>query len=106
MRMFCFAEFSFKNNSNINYDIDQLHFYIRDTIKTDRTASQELEIKPLSITGDTAMISGESKQPWVVALPKFTIPDGKYLSIEIMEKNGGRNLFLKVKNRNIMKATK
>jgi hypothetical protein len=42
--------------------------------------------------------------PWVIALPKFTIPDGKYLSIQIMEKNGGRNLFLKVRNRKIMKA--
>ncbi len=99
-----FCRLSFKNNSNINYDIDQFHFYIRDKKTSKRTASQEIEIKPLSITGDTAMIRAVSKQPWVVALPKFTIPDGKYLIIEIMEKNGGRNLFLKVKNRHIVKA--
>ena len=99
-----FCRLSFKNNSSINYDIDQLHFYICNKKKAKRTASQEIEIKPLFITGDTAMIRAVSKQPWVVALPKFTIPDGKYLSIEIMEKNGGRNLFLKVKNRIIIKA--
>ena len=101
-----FCSLSLKNESNINYDIDQLHFYISDKERPDRTASQELEIKPLYINGDTSRIRGASMQPWVVALPKFTIPDGKILSIEIMEKNGGRNLSLKVKNRFIMKSKK
>lgn len=100
--MFC--KFALKNKSNINYDIDQLHFYIRDRKKADRTASQEIELHPLTIIGDTMVIRSESRQPWVIAFPKFTIPDGKYLSVEMMERNGGRNLFLKVKNRHIMKA--
>jgi conjugative transposon TraN protein len=100
-----FLQFVFTNNSNINYDIDQLHLYIRDKVKTERTASQELEINPLLIIGDTTIIHANAEQTWVAALQKFTIPDGKYLSIEIMEKNGGRNLSMKVKNRIIMKAT-
>lgn len=95
---------SFKNNSNINYDIDQFHFYIRDKKTSKRTASQEIEMKALSIRGDTAVLKGMSKEQWVISLSKFTIPNNKYLSIEIMEKNGGRNLFLKVMNRHIMKA--
>jgi len=36
--------------------------------------------------------------------PKFTIPDKKYLFIQIMEKNGGRHLQLRVHNRTIVKA--
>ncbi len=48
--------------------------------------------------GDTNVI--------VVALPKFTIPDAKYLAIQIMEKNGGRNLKLKIGNKKILKAIK
>jgi Bacteroides conjugative transposon TraN protein len=99
-----FCRFALKNKSNINYDIDQLHFYIRDKKESRRTASQEIELHPLFISGDTAMIRSGSKLPLVIALQKFTIPDAKYLSIEMMEKNGGRNLFLKVKNRHIMKA--
>jgi Bacteroides conjugative transposon TraN protein len=99
-----FCLFSLKNNSVINYDIDQLHFFIRDRKKADRTASQEIEIHPLTIVGDTLRILSQSKLSWVIALRKFTIPDGKYLSVEVMEKNGGRNLFLKVRNRHIMKA--
>ena len=100
-----FCRFALKNNSSINYDIDQLHFYIRDKKEGKRTSSQEIEIHPLFISGDTVAIKGESKQPWVITFPKFTIPDGKYLSFEMMERNGGRNLFLKVKGRKIMKAT-
>jgi len=99
-----FCRLSFKNNSNINYDIDQYRFYICDKKKSKRTAIQEIEIIPLYITGDSARIKGKIKQIWVVALPKFTIPDSKYFAIEIMEKNGGRHLNLKVKNRYIIKA--
>ncbi|MGI8582346.1 MAG: conjugative transposon protein TraN [Chitinophagaceae bacterium] len=92
------------NRTGINYDIDQFRFYIRDKQKAKRTATQEIEIKPLYISGDTITIKGHTHQTWVVALTKFTIPDGKYLAIEVMEKNGGRSLFIKVKNRHIMKS--
>jgi hypothetical protein len=40
----------------------------------------------------------------VFALEKFTIPDAKYLAIQIMEKNGGRHLSMKINNRKIMQA--
>ncbi len=99
-----FCRLVFHNRSALNYDIDQFRFYIRDYQKAKRTATQEIEIKPLYIAGDTITIQGHTKNTWIVALQKFTIPDGKYLAIEVMEKNGGRNLFIKVKNRQIMKS--
>ena len=40
----------------------------------------------------------------VVAVEKFTIPDAKLLRVQIMEKNGGRHLKLKVTNSKIVKA--
>ncbi len=93
-----------ENNSNINYDIEMLRFYINDERKTKRTASQQIELQPLYVYGDTSVIYGQSKQVFVFALPKFTIPDKKYLFIQIMEKNGGRHLQLRVHNRTIVKA--
>ncbi len=93
-----------ENNSNINYDIEMLRFYINDERKTKRTASQQIELHPLHVYGDTSVIYGQSKQVFVFALPKFTIPDKKYLFIQIMEKNGGRHLQLRVHNRTIVKA--
>jgi conjugative transposon TraN protein len=95
---------SIANKTNINYDIDQLRFYIRDQKKAKRTATQELEIKPLYGQGDTSVIVGHAEKVFVYAVPKFTIPDKKYLAIELMEKNGGRHLQLHLKNRTIVKA--
>jgi len=93
-----------KNQSNINYDIDQLRFFIRDRKKAKRTATQELEIKPLYVLNNTPTIRGQSEHNFVFALPKFTIPDQKYLAVQLMEKNGGRHLELNVKDRKITKA--
>ena len=93
-----------KNQSNINYDIDQLRFFIRDRKKAKRTATQEIEIGPLYVQNDTPTIKGLSEQIFVFALPKFTIPDQKYLAVQFMEKNGGRHLELNVKDRKIIKA--
>lgn len=93
-----------KNQSNINYDIDQLRFFIRDRKKAKRTATQEIEIKPLYVQNDIPTIKGQSEHIFVFALPKFTIPDQKYLAVQLMEKNGGRHLELNVNDRKITKA--
>jgi len=99
-----FYQLEIKNNSNINYDIDMLRFYILDDQKLKRTAIQETELQPLFVYGDTSVIKGHSKNLLVVALPKFTIPDQKSLFIQVVEKNGGRHLQLRIRNRTIVKA--
>lgn len=93
-----------ENQSIINYDIDQLRFFIRDRKKAKRTASQEIELKPFYVQNDTPMIKGQSEHIFVFALPKFTIPDQKHLVVQLMEKNGGRHLKLKIHNRVIMRS--
>lgn len=35
---------------------------------------------------------------------QFTLSDGKEFRIELFEKNGGRNLFLEIKNRQLLGA--
>jgi len=93
-----------QNHSNINYDIEQLRFFIRDQKKSKRTASQELEVYPLYIDSDTSVVKGQSEHVFVFAVPKFTIPDKKYFTIQLMEKNGGRHLELKIHNKTVVKA--
>jgi len=93
-----------RNHSNINYDIEQLRFFIRDQKKSKRTATQELEVYPLHIHDDTSVVKGQSEHIFVFAVPKFTIPDNKYLTIQLMEKNGGRHLELKIHNKTVVKA--
>jgi len=99
-----FCRINLQNYSDVSYDIDQLRFYIRDQNKSKRTASQELEISPLYVKGDTAVVIGKTEKVFVFALPKFTIPEKKYFAIEIMEKSGGRNLQLRAGNSVIVKA--
>lgn len=92
------------NSTHIHYDIEQLRFFIRDQRKVKRTATQELEVEPLLVYNKTDVIKGGTNQYFVLAVPKFTIPDRKYLAIQLMENNGGRHLELRVKNRTIVKA--
>ena len=92
------------NQSTIDYDIDLLKFYIRDKRKSKRTAAQENELAPLHISGNTRKVKACDFSMIVVALDKFTIPDAKYLAIQLMEKNGGRHLLMKVNNNKIIRA--
>ena len=93
-----------KNNSTIDYDIEVLQFYIRDKKKGKRTAVQENELKPLHVSGNIAQDKSFNQNIIVVALDKFTIPDKKFMGIQIMEKNGGRHLIMKLNNKDILKA--
>ncbi len=89
---------AFENNSKINYDIDQLRFFIRDQRKSKRIASQEIEILPLYTTSSSAVIPYMSKVVKVYALDKFTIPENKFFTLQLIEKNGGRQLDVNIKN--------
>lgn len=93
-----FFRIAVENSSKINYEIDQLRFFIRDQKKSKRTASQEIELVPLYTTNGGKVIADRSEVTFVYALPKFTIPEKKYLTIQLIEKNGGRQLDVDIKN--------
>ncbi len=99
-----FYQLNISNQSPIDYDIDLLRFFIRDKKKGKRTAAQENELKPLYVAGNISKVKANTSSAIVVALDKFTIPDAKYLAVQIMEKNGGRHLLMKINNRKILKA--
>ena len=90
------------NQSTVDYDIDFLRFYIRDKRTSKRTATQEIELNPLLIVGNTRQVKAGTINTLVIALEKFTIPDAKYLAIEINEQNGGRHLSMQMGNKKIL----
>jgi conjugative transposon TraN protein len=94
----------FTNNSALNYTFENFRFFVRDRKTPKRTAIQETEIQPLHILGDTSVVAAQSSHSFVFALPKMTLPDKKYLAVQVQEKNGGRHLLLKVRNRHLLKA--
>lgn len=94
---------SIGNTSNISYEVDQLRFFIHDQKKSKRTASQEIELTPLLATSQDLRIPEESEVIAVFALPKFTIGDKKYLTLQLIEENGVRQIELNIKNNALKK---
>jgi Domain of unknown function (DUF4138) len=81
-----------------------IRFSVCDKRKARRVATQERGIRPLYEIGNNQKIRAHTVEETLFAFPKFTMAEGKYLSIEIVEKNGGRHLRLKVKNRFLANA--
>ncbi|HPH30748.1 MAG TPA: DUF4138 domain-containing protein [Chitinophagaceae bacterium] len=92
------------NHSPLDFDIDLLKFFITDKKKSKRSSVQENELVPLYVAGNRSKVKAYNFSVVVVALDKFTIPDAKFLGIQLMEKNGGRHFNLKVYNRQILRA--
>ncbi len=92
------------NQSSVDYDIDLLRFYIQDKKRNKRTAVQENDLKPIYIAGNISKVKANNTSVAVIALDKFTIPDAKYMAIQVMERNGGRHLIMKINNRKIMQS--
>lgn len=99
-----YFQLALSNESPIGYDVELLRFYTADKKKGKRTSVQENEIKPLHIAGNTSVIAANTKLVAVAAVEKFTIPDSQYMGVQLLEKNGGRHLNLKLSNRWLIKA--
>jgi len=99
-----YIRFNIKNDTYINYDIDQFRCYIRDARKAKRTAAQEIEKTPLLVYNKTDKVKAKQSHTFICAVSKFTIPDKKIFIIQLMEKNGGRRLELHIRNRKIIQA--
>jgi len=101
---FIYYRIRVSNTTPISYDISQLRFFIRDQKRSKRTASQQVEVIPVSVYPEVPKVAAFSNELFVFALPKFTIPDKKNLIIELTEKSGGRHLKLKIRNRKAAKV--
>lgn len=100
-----FYKLKIENNSSINYDIDFVRFYVRDLKTAKRTVTQEREIHPTQAIGATQnTITAGGSSLYVFAFDKFPLAKGQALFTEIYEKNGARNLYLKVTARENVKA--
>jgi conjugative transposon TraN protein len=95
--------FEIANRSHLSYNIDFTRLYIRDKQKIKRSSLQEREIVPL-FKDTVSSVGGETTVKWVVAVPKFTIPDNRQFVFEMYERNGGRHVSLEVTNRQLFKA--
>lgn len=86
-----------ENASIVKFEVEQLRFFIRDQKKSKRTASQELEMHAYEGLPLPENIPNLSTVILVAVVPKFTISDKKNFIIQLVEKNGTRQVALKLK---------
>jgi conjugative transposon TraN protein len=101
---FLYFHIQTKNSSQVPFDIDFIRLKIVDKKIAKRTAIQETVIFPVRSYHHDIQIPGKKTERTVFALDKFTIEDGKELTVELFEKNGGRHQCFVVQNEDITRA--
>ena len=93
-----------KNSTNIPFQVDYTSFRIVDKKMAKRTAMQERILEPVRVYNQTTIIGGKQAERMVFVFPKFTLPEGKQLVVEVVEKDGGRNQKFTLGNAVLVKA--
>ena len=100
-----FFSLQITNRSNLDYQMDFVRLYIRDRQKAKRTSVQETEAVP-AYADSLLTIPGKTTADYIVAIPAFTLTDGKQFLVEAYEKNGGRTKTLNIANKYLFRASK
>lgn len=101
------VDMSIKNNSNIQYDINEIRFRLEDLKVFKATVSQELEMKPVFTLYQDAgnIIKRKKSYRNIYIFKKFTYPTQKKFVIELTEKEiSGRKLQTSINYNQLLKA--
>jgi len=99
-----FFRLALSNHSHLDYDVDSIRFFMKDSRATKKNAPAIHPLASLYCYGNTRLIRGKSREESVIVLQRFTLPADKRLVIEVSEKNGGRRLQLFVDNFTLLRS--
>lgn len=99
-----FFPLSMVNESFIPFEIESVRFFIKDRKQAKKTAVQEVELIPLKISNGVREVKENGSMNAIWVLDKFNIPKTKELIIQVSEKNGSRNIQLKIRSKAFQKA--
>lgn len=97
---------SLRNRAALSYEIEAVRLFLMDRKPAKRTAQQQTEISPKWISGLDNATTHSADQFLVIAADKFPFSKRQYLTIELTEKNGARNLRLQISARRLLRARK
>ena len=98
-----FLDLSLFNQTNIQYDIENIRFMVEDKKKTKATTFQSIEMSPILVSQQDK--SFKKKYRNVFVFEKFTFPEEKVFVIELSEKQlSGRVVRLEVEYSDILNA--
>jgi len=100
---YLFLDISYKNKTNLKYDIDNFRFKIDDKKVTKASNIQSIEIKPELTLFNVPTFSKYYRNIFV--LKKMSFPGNKVLNIELSEKQiSGRVISLSVSYKDVLEA--
>ena len=100
---YIFVDLSFKNRTNIKYDIDQIRFKIEDKKVVKATNVQEVEVTPVFVLNNQKYFKKDFRNIYV--FKKFTYPNSKVLNIQLTEDQiSGRMIELKIDYKDLLNA--
>lgn len=103
MSDYIFLDMTFKNNSNLGYDIEDLKFSIEDKKIYKATNNQSIELIPIFKLNGQKHFRKNFRNIYV--FKKFTYPNSKVLMIRMIEEQlSGRTIEMKVNYSDILKA--
>ena len=103
MSDYIFLDMTFKNNSNLSYDIEDLKFSIEDKKIYKATNNQSIEITPIFQLNPQKHFRKNFRNIYV--FKKFTFPNSKVMMIRLIEEQlSGRTIEMKVNYSDILKA--
>lgn len=98
-----FIDISLLNKTNIQYDIDNIRFFVEDKKMTKATTFQSIEVQPLLVSQQDKSF----KKKWrnIFVFDKFTYPEDKIFVIELAEKQlSGRVIRLEIEYSDLLNA--
>ena len=100
---YIFLDMTFKNNSNLSYDIEDLKFSIEDKKIYKATNNQSIEMTPIFQLNPQKQFKKNFRNIYV--FKKFTYPNSKVMMIRLIEEQlSGRTIEMKVNYSDILKA--
>lgn len=100
---YIFLDMTFRNNSNLSYDIEALKFSIEDKKIHKATNNQSIEMTPLFQLNLQKHFKKNFRNIYV--FKKFTYPNSKVMMIRLIEEQlSGRTIEMKVNYSDILKA--
>ena len=103
MSDYIFLDMTFKNNSNLSYDIEDLKFSIEDKKIYKATNNQSIEMTPIFQLNPQDHFKKNFRNIYV--FKKFTFPNSKVMMIRLIEEQlSGRTIEMKVNYSDIIKA--
>jgi hypothetical protein len=86
------------NRSPLDYDVDSIRFFIAQKEKGKHPPQRLTELLPVYVYDSAAQVKGYGRVTSVIVLPRFTLARKRRLLIEVLEKNGGRQLQVQASN--------